>query len=478
MLDLLVDLVDRAQGHCAYAEARHVSTDDEHLLVRNGQVERVDSLSGEGIGVRVRVGGAWGFAASARATREDGERALAKALEIARAMPAAAGHVLTPVPPALGHWSGPCEIDPFAIPLERRLDLLVEAEAGLRGDARIAQSTAECSLRRQASAFASTEGAACTQLRTETGGGIQVVAVDGDELQVRSYPSAHGGNVGLGGWERMVALDLARNAGAVRDEALALLSAPPCPAGRRTLVLGSEQLSLQVHESIGHALELDRVLLGEASYAGTSWVAPGDVGSLRYGSEQLTVVADATLRGALGSFGWDDEGVAAARTTLISDGRLLATLSDRQSAAAQGLPASAGCARADGFARQPIVRMTNVSIAPGSAGTLADLIADTDDGLYLETNRSWSIDDRRLHFQFGTEVAHVIRGGELAGLVRNPSYAGITPSFWRSLDAVCSEPAWDVHGVLNCGKGEPGQLMRVSHGTAPARFRDVEVGVA
>jgi TldD protein len=340
------------------------------------------------------------------------------------------------------------------------------------------QTTAEAILRRQTSAFASTEGAACTQLRVESGGGLQAVAVEGDELQVRSYPGAHGGNVGLGGWERVLALDLAANAERVRDEVLALLAAPPCPTERTTVILGGEQLALQVHESVGHALELDRVLLGEASYAGTSWVAPGDVGSLRYGSEQLTVIADATLPGALGSFGWDDEGVAAGRTTLIEEGRLVAALSDRQSAAAQGLGSSAGCARADGFARQPIVRMTNVSIAPGAAGSLADLIADTEDGLLLETNRSWSIDDRRLHFQFGTEVGHVIRGGELAGLVRNPSYAGITPRFWGALDAVCSQDAWRLHGVLNCGKGEPGQLMRVSHGTAPARFRDVEVGVA
>jgi TldD protein len=354
----------------------------------------------------------------------------------------------------------------------------VEAEAGMRGDDRIVQSSAECSLRRQASAFASSDGAACTQLRTETGGGIQAIAVAGDELQVRSYPGAHGGSVGLGGWERMLALDLAANAARVREEVLALLTAPPCPAGRRTIILGAEQLGLQVHESIGHALELDRVLLGEASYAGTSWVSPADVGGLRYGSEHLTVVADATLPGALGSFGWDDEGVAATRSTLISEGRLLAALSDRQSAAAQGLPRSSGCARADGFARQPIVRMTNVSIAPGEAGSLTDLIADTDDGLYLEANRSWSIDDRRLHFQFGTEVGHVIRNGELAGLVRNPTYAGITPHFWRSLDAVCSQEAWAVHGLLNCGKGEPGQVMRVSHGAAPARFRDVQVGVA
>jgi TldD protein len=243
-------------------------------------------------------------------------------------------------------------------------------------------------------------------------------------------------------------------------------------------VLGDEQLALQLHESVGHALELDRILLGELSYAGSSWVTADDIGTLRYGSEAMNVTADATLPGALGSFAWDDEGVAAQRTPLIEHGIVRAALADRQSAAAIGLAGSNGCARADGFARQPIVRMTNVSIEPGAAGTLDELIADTDEGIYMETNRSWSIDDRRLQFQFATEVAREIRAGELGRLYRNPSYAGITPRFWSSLDAVCSAPAWRLWGLLNCGKGEPGQIMHVSHGAAPARFRDVEVGVA
>jgi TldD protein len=222
------------------------------------------------------------------------------------------------------------------------------------------------------------------------------------------------------------------------------------------------------------------MLLGEASYAGTSWVSPNDLtAGLRYGSEHLDVTADATLPGALGTFGWDDEGVPGTRTPLIEGGRLTATLSDRQSAAAIGLDRSGGCARAEGFARQPIVRMTNVSVEPGAAGSFADVIADTEDGaLYLESNRSWSIDDRRWQFQFATEVAREIRGGELGRLYRNPLYAGITPEFWGSLDAVCDRSEWRLWGLTNCGKGEPGQVMHVSHGTAPARFRDVQVGVA
>jgi TldD protein len=312
----------------------------------------------------------------------------------------------------------------------------------------------------------------------QCGGSIAAFALDGDELQVRSYPSSHGGSVAAAGWERVHELDLPGNAARVREEVLELLTAPDCPAARTTLVLGDEQLALQIHESVGHALELDRILLGELSYAGSSWVGPGDLGTLRYGSEAMNVTADATLTGALGTFGWDDEGVAAQRTPLIEGGVVRTALADRQSAAAIGLEGSNGCARADGFARQPIVRMTNVSLEPRDAGTLEDLIADTGEGIYMETNRSWSIDDRRLQFQFATEISREIHGGELGRLYRNGSYAGITPRFWSSLDAICSAPAWRLWGLMNCGKGEPGQIMHVSHGAAPARFRDVEVGVA
>jgi TldD protein len=180
----------------------------------------------------------------------------------------------------------------------------------------------------------------------------------------------------------------------------------------------------------------------------------------------------------LGTFGWDDEGSAARRALLVDRGGLVSALSDRESAAVAGLEAGTASARASGFDRQPVVRMTNVSIEPGSAGSLADLLEDTGTGIYMETNRSWSIDDRRLHFQFATEVAYEITGGRLGRMLRNPSYHGVTPRFWASLDAVCGPEAWALYGVTNCGKAEPGQMMGVSHGAAPARLRDVEVGVA
>jgi len=326
--------------------------------------------------------------------------------------------------------------------------------------------------------FASTEGALCEQRLTECGGGISAVAVDGDESQVRSYPASHGGHVAQAGYEHFLSLDLAGHAPRLAEEAQELLSAPACPHGRTTLILAGEQLGLQIHESIGHAVELDRVLGREASYAGTSFVPADGIGALRYGSEHVNVTANATDPGGLGSFRWDDEGVEGRAVPIVREGLLVGFLSSRETAAEIGLERSAGCMRAEGFARQPIVRMTNVNLEPGEAGTLEDLIADTRDGLLIETNRSWSIDDRRLQFRFEGEAAWEIKGGELGRLLRNPSYAGITPEFWGGCDAICSASERRLVSLLDCGKGEPGQMMRVSHGSSPARFRGVEVGVA
>jgi TldD protein len=482
--DLVGDLLDAVPAGCDLAEARVVARREESIGVRNDAVEWLEHGASEGLGVRVRVGGAWGFAATSDLTRAGARDALARAIAVAQAQPRVSPTSIwaRPLPPAAaparGAWRSPMEIDPFTIGLQDKLDHLFAAQAALAGDARIVRREASLTALRTETLFASTDGALVEQTLVECGGGLEALAVEGEEAQVRSYPSAHGGDVAAAGWEHLLALDLAGAAPRVAEEAVALLSAPPCPAATTTLVLGAEQLALQVHESVGHALELDRMLGGEAAYAGTSWIGAPDVGSLRLGSAAMQVSADATIPGALGSFGWDDEGTPGRRLMLVQDGVVTAALSDRTSAAAVGLDASGGCARADGFARQPIVRMTNVSLEPGAAGSLADLLTDTEDGLYLETNRSWSIDDRRLHFQFGTEVAYEIRGGELGRLYRDASYHGVSPQFWGSLDAVCSAADWRLHGLLNCGKGEPGQMMHVSHGTAPARFRGVEVGAA
>ena len=476
MEGLLQDLVS-ASG-VDYADARFVRSRSERVGTRNGEVGELERDDAEGIGVRVRVAGAWGFAATSDTGRAAAEQALARAIAVARAQPAAPAAPLAPEPPARGAHVGGAGRDPFDVPLETKLDRLLAADAAMAGDDRVALRQAHFAAWSIHTVFASSEGALYEQEARECGGGIMATTVGDGETQQRSWPGSHRGDIMQAGWEHFDALDLTAHAPRIAEEAVALLSAPPVPAGVATLILDGEQVALQVHESVGHAVELDRILGLEASYAGTSWVRAEDAGTLRYGSELMNVTADATSPGGLGSYRWDDEGVQGRAVPIVRDGVLRGFLSGRESAAAIGLERSGGCMRAEGFARQPIVRMTNVNLEPGEAGSLADLIADTDDGLYFETNRSWSIDSRRLNFQFATEAAWEIKDGERGRLLRNPSYGGVTPAFWGGLDAVCSAPEWKLWAVVDCGKGEPGQMMHVSHGTAPARFRGVQVGVA
>ena len=470
--------MDSAARHADYADARHVRIRSERIATRNGALDGLDSAESEGIGVRVRVGGAWGFAGVRGSDRAEAERALARALEVAASQPPATAGPLAPEPPARGRFESPVERDPFEVPLDEKLAVLAAACDALLEEPGVTLARASFRAWRTEKVFASTEGALCEQRLTECGGGIAAVAVRDGETQVRSFPSSHSGTVAQAGYEHFAGLGLAAAAPRIAEEAAALLRAPACPPGRTTLILAGEQLGMQLHESIGHAVELDRVLGREASYAGTSYAAPGSPGSLQVGSELVNVTADAGTPGGLGTFRWDDEGVEAQRIPIVGEGVLRGFLSSRETAAETGLPRSGGCMRAEGFERQPIVRMTNVNLEPGDAGTLEELIAATESGMLIETNRSWSIDSQRLQFQFAGEAAWEIENGVRTRLLRNPTYAGVTPRFWAGCDAVCSASEWGLASLIDCGKGEPGQMMRVSHGSAPARFRDVEVGVA
>ena len=470
--------MDSAAGQADYADARHVRLRSEHIATRNGELAQLDCDDAEGVGIRVRVGGEWGFAGTRGDTREALESALQCALAAARARPTGSVISLAPEPPARGNYASPAEVDPFEVSLEDKLGMLFAADAALRAERGVTVGVAHFSAHRSETVFASSEGALFEQRLTECGGGISAIAAGEGQTQVRSFPASHEGNVAQAGFEHFRSLGLAAASPRIAEEAVALLSAPPCPSRRTTLILADEQLELQIHESVGHAVELDRVLGLEASYAGTSYVTSGALGKLRVGSPLMNVTADATTPGGLGSFRWDDEGVEGQAVPIVREGVVCGALSSRETAAEIGLPRSGGCMRAEGFDRQPLVRMTNVHLEPGEAGTLDDLIADTDEGILIETNRSWSIDDRRFQFQFEGEAAWEIKDGRRGRLLRDPSYAGVTPRFWACLDAVCSAEEWRLHSVLNCGKGEPGQSMHVSHGCAPARFRDVEVGVA
>jgi TldD protein len=456
-----------------YADARVMHRRSESMSARNGDIEELTQDEDAGVGVRALVGSSWGFFAtpdlSGAAARAAGSRATA----IARASGAVSGPPadLVPVAPATGSWASPCQVDPLGVPLAVKGDLLVRATRTMRehgadfaaGLYRIWDTTKW---------FVSSEGHRVDQHIRECGAGVDATAIGDGETQRRSYPSFRG-QYGTRGWEMVDELDLAGNAARTAQEARALLSAPACPEGTTDLILGSEQLALQIHESVGHAIELDRILGWEAAFAGTSWLDLARLGDLRYGSELMNITIDPTIPGALGSFGFDDEGTPAARRHAVRDGRWVGVLAGRDSAAVAGLDYG-GAVRSDGWARLPMVRMTNVGLEPGPH-TLDEIIAATDDGILMDVNRSWSIDDRRLNFQFGCEIAWEVKNGRRGRMLRNPTYTGIGPTFWNSMDMLSSEIVnW---GTPNCGKGQPGQVGHTGHPAAPARFRGVRVGV-
>jgi TldD protein len=467
--------VDAAVGAGAsYADARAVLRRNQRVATKNGRVETVVDLESEGIGVRVLVGRAWGFACDRRMTPEGALDAALRACAFARAAGANGARALVPVEPASGEYRTPYARDPFAVPLADKVELCLRAEEAMRRpEVKVTQASVRAQSERKV--LVTSAGVEVEQELVEAGGGIDALAVGDGTYQIRSYPSAHGGSSAQAGWEHVEELGLEREAPRVAEQAAALLRADVCPSTTTTIVLDAEQTGLQVHESVGHPTELDRIYGTEASYAGTSFLKPSDLGSLRYGSEHMHVTADPTTPGGLGTFGFDDEGVRAARQPVVEAGLLAGFLASRETAARIGSGAG-GSMRADGWSRMPLVRMTNLHLEPG-AGTLEDLLADVDEGVYLETNRSWSIDDKRLNFQFGTQVAWEIKRGRLGRMLRDATYTGITPLFWGSLDAVAGPEAWRMQGLTNCGKGQPGQSAHVSHGAAPTRFRNVRIGV-
>jgi TldD protein len=456
-----------------YADARVVHSRHESMSARNEDVE--DQGQGEtvGVGVRALVGSSWGFFGVPDVSVAGARGAGARAADVARASATVPGPAvdLVPVEAQVGSWANPVDVDPFAVSLSTKGDLLVGAtSASHRAGADVAEGILQAW--DTSTWFVSSQGARIDQRVRKCGGGIWSTVVGEGETQRRSYPS-YFGQYGSRGWELVTELDLLAHAERVADEARALLTAPECPATETDLVIGSEQLALQIHESVGHAIELDRILGWEAAFAGTSWLDLARLGSLRYGSELMNITIDPTIPGALGSFGFDDEGTPATARDAVRAGTWVGVLAGRDSGAAAGL-GYGGSVRADGWARLPMVRMTNVGLVAGPH-TFDEIVAATDDGIYVEHNRSWSIDDRRLNFQFGCEVGYEIKNGRLGRMLRNPTYTGIGPRFWGSMDMLSSEIVnW---GTPNCGKGQPGQVGHTGHPAAPARFRGVRVGV-
>ena len=459
-----------------YSDARIVIARAETINVQNQNLSQLDRSERAGIGVRALIGSSWGFAAtvdlSDRAVRAAGERAAA----IAKAS------ALVPGPPMefadvavnQAFWETPHIEDPFSVPLSEKVDLLVAVTKTMQGVKGVKIATGNLTFWDTNKWFVSSQGHRIHQHVVESGGGYDATAIGESETQRRSYPQSFG-QYETGGYEVVRGWDFESHAQRVGEEAVALLTADEMDERETNLILEGSQLALQIHESVGHAIELDRILGWEAAFAGTSHLELDKLGLHRYGSELMNITADATLPGALGSFGYDDEGTPAGSVDIVKDGIWVGVLSGRDSAAMAGLPPG-GMVRADGYNRLPMVRMTNVGLKPGT-GSFEDIVSDTDDGVYMETNRSWSIDDKRLNFQFGCEIGWEVKNGKIGKMLKNPTYTGITPQFWGSLDRLAGEEEHVHWGTPNCGKGQPVQVAHTAHSASPARFANVRVGV-
>jgi TldD protein len=374
-------------------------------------------------------------------------------------------------------WTSPYLIDPFTVSAEDKFAILLAAAKNMLAVKQITLAQGSMSFIHEHKIFASSEGSLIEQTFLRSACGIEANASNENDRQRRSWPQANGQHE-LAGWEMVAKWDLPGNAQRIAEEAVQLLTAEPCPQSRLDVVIGASQLGLQIHESCGHPSELDRALGWEVNFAGLSFLTPDKLGHLQYGSPIVNLVADATASGALGSFGFDDEGVEAQCVPLVKDGIFTGYLSSRDTAPLIRLPRSGGAMRAESWSVVPIIRMTNISLLPGPSGSLAEIIADTKNGIYMETNKSWSIDGRRYNFQFSTEIGYEIKNGKLGRMLKNPSYSGITPEFWGACDAIGGMSDYIHWGVPNCGKGQPCQSMWTGHGAPPARFRNIQVGIA
>jgi TldD protein len=477
--DKLLDTIEYLKSKGVdYADIRLVRTETERLKVKDLTVDSIVHDVDQGIGIRVIADGAWGFAASSSVKSGSFRKTANRALQVAKAsaLTKKGNVILAETEVHQDRYETAFEIDPFKIRLNKKIDLLLKANKLLKRKKLIHMAESQMDFFKIHQIFASTEGSLIEQDILQSGGGYCATAVDGSEVQRRSYPTSFGGDYACAGYEFIEGLQLLENAERVREEAIALLKAPPMPAGAADVILGSSQMALQVHESCGHPSELDRVLGTEISLAGGSFLSLDQAGKLKYGSDIVNIYADATVQGGLGSFGYDDEGVKAQRAPIVKNGMFVGYLTSRETAPVVDQKSN-GTMRADGWNSLPLIRMTNHNLEPGDA-KIDDLIADTEGGYMLETNKSWSIDDKRLNFQFGCEIAWKIENGKRGQIYKNPLYTGMTPKFWNSCDAICDRSHWHVWGIPNCGKGEPMQTAHVAHGAAPTRFRQIEVGVS
>ena len=460
----------------SFADVRITKTDWESIYFMNGFLRGFGSnMDAPAIGIRVLVNGCWGFAGSRDLSPASVERLIQQAISNARQ----GSHFLRskvefPALPALeAEYIHKPEIDPFAMPKEEKTEFLGKLAEAIKPQGKIVHSTVMGQFMRQEKYYANSEGTYSHTVFYNTLPMMEVVAADGGQIQSRTWPGHM--SAGRSGFELFHQQKFTENTQRIIKEATDLLSAPVIEEEKADIIIGNGHLALQLHESVGHATEADRIFGMEISYAGKTFVKPEMIGSFQYGSPVVNIFSDSTDPAGLGFHPVDDEGVPGKKVDIIKDGILVNQQTSRHIAHLLGLEPSANmkASFADDF---PLVRMTNFCLAPGK-GSLDELIAETEHGYLLDFTKTWSIDDNRNNFQFTTEIGYRIKNGKIIGIVKEPTYFGITKDFWNACDRVCGPEEWGYHSTFHCGKGEPGQVMQLSHGVAPARFRNINVSV-
>jgi len=465
-----------------YADARWYPREDSNFLFMwNGNLKENNASSQSGIGVRVLYNGAWGFSASSDLSNP--EAIFDKAFDNARV---ASERVTFPIRLAekeaiVGSFNSPNQIDPFTIGLDQKVAFLQKIDAALNQTG-VVQRFGILEFVRKQIVFIDSEGSEIEKNIIEVFPSIHAMGIDKDGgMQRRKYSPGRTG--ATRGWESINETDFLANAERIVSELNQVLVAEDAPNGKMSVILLNGIMFLQTHETIGHALELDRILGYELSFAGGSFVRLEDFGKLQYGSAKLTARANALEPNSPGSFGFDDDGVPAQDNLLIDKGILVGAITGRQmveeanaKAKRQIFNGSSGANRATAFYRVPIERMTNINIDPGTDGSLEDIIANTKYGVVLDGDKSWSIGSNREQFHFACDIGWLVEDGKKKQVVKNPTYRGETLPFYNSLSAVGDESTWNVHYVENCGKGAPNQIMQLGHGVPVCRFDNVQVG--
>ncbi|MEZ0193159.1 TldD/PmbA family protein [Pseudomonas qingdaonensis] len=475
MFDFTAPLRQRFAGLNSGAEffsLRYVQEAHQHLSVRKNIAEPPSLTRNQGAMLTVRVNGVEAYAATADLSQAGLQRALDQAEALARQI---ARHALLdlreqPVSSARADYCSPNLNSTFPA-LADCYELLARESASVPGDSRLVNWQASLGLSTVEQIYLNSAGAELRQAQRFVFPGMSVTAFDGSDSQSRSLGRENFGQ--QGGVDVIERCGLLGAGAQVADQALQLLLAPNTPSGVRDLLLMPDQMMLQIHESIGHPLEMDRILGDERNYAGTSFIKAQDFGHLQYGSALLNVTFDPAIPEELASYAHDDDGTPAHKQFLIREGVLVRPLGGALSQFRSGLDGVAN-SRACGWNRAPIDRMANLNIEPGDK-SLAQLIGGIEHGILMRTNRSWSIDDARNKFQFGCEWGQLIEHGELKGVVKNPNYRGISAGFWRNLSAVGDASTFQVLGTPNCGKGEPNQVVRVGHASPACVFSQIDV---